>query len=66
MHVKGGMIGVVAGSICAFVSLVCISPMGGSIIAVSYLPYILIPSIIGALIAQGLYIDYSQKNDDTQ
>lgn len=65
IHIWGILIGYLVGSGCAFLALLLISPMGGNLIETSVLPYLIGPSLLRGLIAQGVFV-HSQKGANTE
>jgi len=48
--------GMCAGVCCAFLALCILAPMGGSLIKVAALPFLLGPALLGALTTQSLLL----------
>ena len=63
-YVWGILLGCFVGAITAFSILIFISPMGGSRMETSLLPYIIGPSLIGGLLSQSLFFHFYTVSRD--
>ena len=63
-YIWGILIGCFVGATIAFSALIFISPMGGSRMETSLLPYIIGPSLIGGLLSQSIFFHFSKEPRD--
>lgn len=62
IHLLGVLIGFCVGAGVAFFTLLLISPMGGSIIRISALPYMIGPALLVGLLAQSIFLRSYKKS----